>query len=111
MIRRPPRSTRTDTLFPYTTLFRSPRGRGEAVGLAMLYENRQADLRRIGPRHRHRVHELLAQPRSDLAAADQRIGAISGDQRPNPAQPLGIQCQQPDAPEEARAKEIGRAKV
>src|SRR3546814_1142629 len=31
MIRRPPRSTRTDTLFPYTTLFRSPRAfqRGE----------------------------------------------------------------------------------
>src|SRR3546814_2963667 len=29
MIRRPPRSTRTDTLFPYTTLFRSvpPRNR------------------------------------------------------------------------------------
>src|SRR3546814_10198589 len=28
MIRRPPRSTRTDTLFPYTTLFRSERRRG-----------------------------------------------------------------------------------
>src|SRR3546814_10743926 len=27
MIRRPPRSTRTDTLFPYTTLFRSAVGR------------------------------------------------------------------------------------
>src|SRR3546814_5735539 len=27
MIRRPPRSTRTDTLFPYTTLFRSRRKR------------------------------------------------------------------------------------
>src|SRR3546814_9040040 len=27
MIRRPPRSTRTDTLFPYTTLFRSESGR------------------------------------------------------------------------------------
>src|SRR3546814_9947377 len=26
MIRRPPRSTRTDTLFPYTTLFRSDAG-------------------------------------------------------------------------------------
>src|SRR3546814_20875994 len=26
MIRRPPRSTRTDTLFPYTTLFRSEHG-------------------------------------------------------------------------------------
>src|SRR3546814_1336203 len=42
MIRRPPRSTRTDTLFPYTTLFRSVdveldelgvhRGGGEAIG-------------------------------------------------------------------------------
>src|SRR3546814_5440648 len=28
MIRRPPRSTRTDTLFPYTTLFRSDKRRG-----------------------------------------------------------------------------------
>src|SRR3546814_20585992 len=28
MIRRPPRSTRTDTLFPYTTLFRSGRSHG-----------------------------------------------------------------------------------
>src|SRR3546814_6875909 len=30
MIRRPPRSTRTDTLFPYTTLFRSGPGAGLA---------------------------------------------------------------------------------
>src|SRR3546814_1299783 len=30
MRRRPPRSTRTDTLFPYTTLFRSPARRGLA---------------------------------------------------------------------------------
>src|SRR3546814_1048653 len=29
MIRRPPISTRTDTLFPYTTLFRSPRNHDE----------------------------------------------------------------------------------
>src|SRR3546814_12028923 len=28
MIRRPPRSTRTDTLFPYTTLFRSQSSHG-----------------------------------------------------------------------------------
>src|SRR3546814_8840020 len=33
MIRRPPRSTRTDTLFPYTTLFRS---RGVAPGIMRL---------------------------------------------------------------------------
>src|SRR3546814_15819208 len=31
MIRRPPRSTRTDTLFPYTTLFRSEAERGRDV--------------------------------------------------------------------------------
>src|SRR3546814_15359589 len=31
MIRRPPRSTRTDTLFPYTTLFRSEVERREAA--------------------------------------------------------------------------------
>src|SRR3546814_9363972 len=34
MIRRPPRSTRTDTLFPYTTLFRSERTAGFLVELA-----------------------------------------------------------------------------
>src|SRR3546814_13101700 len=32
MIRRPPRSTRTDTLFPYTTLFRSGVGNACAGG-------------------------------------------------------------------------------
>src|SRR3546814_16056448 len=31
MIRRPPRSTRTDTLFPYTTLFRSPFDEGAVL--------------------------------------------------------------------------------
>src|SRR3546814_13932746 len=31
MIRRPPRSTRTDTLFPYTTLFRSLRAGSPAA--------------------------------------------------------------------------------
>src|SRR3546814_1865587 len=36
MIRRPPRSTRTDTLFPYTTLFRSPRQVELAAALCAL---------------------------------------------------------------------------
>src|SRR3546814_8990806 len=31
MIQRPPRSTRTDTLFPYTTLFRSPQLERRAI--------------------------------------------------------------------------------
>src|SRR3546814_4900611 len=34
MIRRPPRSTRTDTLFPYTTLFRSPQNENEEIEIA-----------------------------------------------------------------------------
>src|SRR3546814_18372223 len=36
MIRRPPRSTRTDTLFPYTTLFRSGNSSGVVDGAAAL---------------------------------------------------------------------------
>src|SRR3546814_1031602 len=43
MIRRPPRSTRTDTLFPYTTLFRS-----HFVGAERIGGDRSAD-RRIDP--------------------------------------------------------------
>src|SRR3546814_3730401 len=43
MIRRPPRSTRTDTLFPYTTLFRSPPKLGTARasegGQAVIFED------------------------------------------------------------------------
>src|SRR3546814_1434900 len=41
MIRRPPRSTRTDTLFPYTTLFRSRRDRGHRA-----HRRRNVHLRR-----------------------------------------------------------------
>src|SRR3546814_5649009 len=43
MIRPPPRSTRTDTLFPYTTLFRSP-----AFGQVVVGQGR-AELLRLGP--------------------------------------------------------------
>src|SRR3546814_8133859 len=41
MIRRPPRSTRTDTLFPYTTLFRSPAGyiKNNRSGLDMRWKS------------------------------------------------------------------------
>src|SRR3546814_4608109 len=75
MIRRPPRSTRTDTLFPYTTLFRS-------VGVVRCREHRLArplldDLPEIHDRHPvgevvhhrqvvadqdHRQVQLLLQP-------------------------------------------------
>src|SRR3546814_4482749 len=54
MIRRPPRSTRTDTLFPYPTLFRA-RAAGAAAAPAAAEEH--ADVRgdqppaRSGPQH------------------------------------------------------------
>src|SRR3546814_14604007 len=46
MIRRPPRSTRTDTLFPYTTLFRSPcRSQRSVERRGIVVELREALLR------------------------------------------------------------------
>src|SRR3546814_14774973 len=49
MIRRPPRSTRTDTLFPYTTLFRSFQARGHDPQLRR-HAPRTFRARRLGPR-------------------------------------------------------------
>src|SRR3546814_2616589 len=46
MIRRPPRSTRTDTLFPYTTLFRSRRDEGLADAAAIVGADR--DVLQVG---------------------------------------------------------------
>src|SRR3546814_19006212 len=40
MIRRPPRSTRTDTLFPYTTLFRSAYSNGRGQEMYRQYQDR-----------------------------------------------------------------------
>src|SRR3546814_14541651 len=48
MIRRPPRSTRTDTLFPYTTLFRSVP---------------------LKPEHRHHVQNMLTHLRLHFVIA------------------------------------------
>src|SRR3546814_12118612 len=58
MIRRPPRSTRTDTLFPYTTLFRSHqhRGHGGRYGCRCVFRTavRTRTPRRARADHRHR---------------------------------------------------------
>src|SRR3546814_2816840 len=61
MIRRPPRSTRTDTLFPYTTLFRSARHRNPAGRTKGLWGNPGDDF--AVPRQQypdHRGAERLA---------------------------------------------------
>src|SRR3546814_10973658 len=75
MIRRPPRSTRTDTLFPYTTLFRSP------VKLEARHFQRQAgrqpapvpDRRGLAIAIALAEHHIVNPRRIDPAALDQRL--------------------------------------
>src|SRR3546814_3155864 len=59
MIRRPPRSTRTDTLFPYTTLFRSPGDRQGPAARPARHQSRgrgSAGQKRGGPDGRSEEH-------------------------------------------------------
>src|SRR3546814_1270808 len=73
MIRRPPRSTRTDTLFPYMTLFRSQRG---------IVERRDRDHHRVGLDRL--AHGRVQQPLGDLPMAGAGADvddAGPGDQR------------------------------
>src|SRR3546814_4790440 len=76
MIRRPPRSTRTDTLFPYTTLFRS-------LDADLVKLPHPALLRPLVAKHRALVIELgrqaLRQAAGDQGAAD--AGGTLGAQR------------------------------
>src|SRR3546814_16488460 len=78
MIRRPPRSTRTDTLFPYTTLFRSV----AELRPASLYDfDRRIDA----------IGTFAQLPEAEaLAAANKRIGNIlkkAGDDVPATVDP------------------------
>src|SRR3546814_13915498 len=75
MIRRPPRSTRTDTLFPYTTLFRSPdRGAaGRAVEGGGLGFGRRAGLHPV-VRGRQSEGAARADAGSPHPVARQEIG-------------------------------------
>src|SRR3546814_12072205 len=52
MLRRPPRSTRTDTLFPYTTLFRSLQRRRLRTALCAKHRRSRRILGRTGEAHR-----------------------------------------------------------
>src|SRR3546814_7424556 len=79
MIRRPPRSTRTDTLFPYTTLFRSTRE--HAFGNVFKHADRVGSVERQAA-----VDDMLAERaeqfdrlREDAADAVVRRGAGAHD--------------------------------
>src|SRR3546814_10620464 len=84
MIRRPPRSTRTDTLFPYTTLFRS------------LQELRPADSARQGigrrgargPRHQRPAPRHREGARADRAGGRLLQGAQRSEEHTSELQSL-----------------------
>src|SRR3546814_4523109 len=66
MIRRPPRSTRTDTLFPYTTLFRSvcDRGHGRVRSRGRGHDRRQPRSRLPVPHESLRSEEHTSELQS-----------------------------------------------
>src|SRR3546814_6418317 len=71
MLRRPPRSTRTDTLFPYTTLFRSrsgPAGLLPASGRGVQQHCRQGSERK--PEAAGDPHSLCADRKAAFADAE-----------------------------------------
>src|SRR3546814_5996087 len=74
MIRRPPRSTRTDTLFPYTTLFRSRRLDAaiglEHRGIARFVED---ELSQFGVRQRVRLALPTAHQRNEVRELAPRL--------------------------------------
>src|SRR3546814_19397441 len=77
MIRRPPRSTRTDTLFPYTTLFRSCVARAARVGETTFVQRRARawiDLNRAEHERDPRVDDGVAAARQPFQSAKLRTG-------------------------------------
>src|SRR3546814_14488681 len=80
MIRRPPGSTRTDTLFPYTTRFRSQTF-GENTGRDfMRLANRLANFQRLDRRLVGRQHDLVdrALRLAEFAADRERARDVGG---------------------------------
>src|SRR3546814_1987296 len=75
MIRRPPRSTRTDTLFPYTTLFRSTHSRPQRAQAATIGQRACRAEPRTGrdrQRHQRQIVEAVAEQVHRAAGTDQR---------------------------------------
>src|SRR3546814_4180434 len=81
MIRRPPRSTRTDTLFPYTTLFRSqsPVQPSPALSLDVLAQRRlDLTLATRTEFERDAILRPAPEPLAHIVAADNQVAAIIG---------------------------------
>src|SRR3546814_9037948 len=79
MIRRPPRSTRTDTLFPYTTLFRSKANTGRSSASPKERANRRSPTPEEAPLRRRdsgdRVHDVSHSLLAAVRVLHHRVGA------------------------------------
>src|SRR3546814_706093 len=92
MIRRPPRSTRTDTLFPYTTLFRSPGRRPRAAGRRLSARTATRDAgRRCRAAERGMTRAPVDHPaKADFTALRHPVLVVVGPPvRPAPAAVVG----------------------
>src|SRR3546814_15780361 len=79
MRRRPPRSTRTDTLFPYTTLFRSVRLVGacaQDAARSMIFERPSDEVHAIGEQGRGERIALQSRHRLAVECEAQRPGTV-----------------------------------
>src|SRR3546814_1598836 len=76
MIRRPPRSTRTDTLFPYTTLFRSleQSQRQNPLSVELLVSSAKRYLAK--PEYRIQLDELFAQETDRLLRSEEHTSEL-----------------------------------
>src|SRR3546814_19500745 len=102
MIRRPPRSTRTDTLFPYTTLFRSRPLRGLRLPAATLELMARLGLRRV--EDLYALSPALLTPRFGGLAVRrhaQALGEAAEALSPRPAPPAFLTRQNFAEPDRA----------
>src|SRR3546814_7546593 len=77
MIRRPPRSTRTDTLFPYTTLFRSSSSTAFLLGSSRQSSRRSTNIGRITSRYLPRTKTSRRQRSEEHTSELQSLMRIS----------------------------------
>src|SRR3546814_20189860 len=86
MIRRPPRSTRTDTLFPYTTLFRSPVGaiikNSELASFLKELAAEGPDAFYTGDNAEEIVAALASAPRNPAVMTAQDLATYQAKERP-----------------------------
>src|SRR3546814_15058272 len=82
MIRRPPRSTRTDTLFPYTTLFRSARGARDIAREPPDLDAQIFAFERLAGLAQRRPHDRRAPVAAEIALFAEHLGGQQIDLDP-----------------------------